>query len=41
MHRKLLSLALLEERYILQGQRMAWERAHEIRVMMLLEAARP
>lgn len=27
------------ERYILQGQRMAWEKAHEIRIMMLLEAA--
>jgi hypothetical protein len=27
-----------EERYILQGQRMAWEKAHEIRIMMLLEA---
>ncbi|CAK9034907.1 Patatin-like phospholipase domain-containing protein CIMG_04897 [Durusdinium trenchii] len=26
------------ERYILQGQRMAWEKAHEIRIMMLLEA---
>lgn len=28
-----------KERYILQGQRMAWEKAHEIRIMMLLEAA--
>ena len=27
-----------KERYILQGQRMAWEKAHEIRIMMLLEA---
>ncbi|OLQ08159.1 hypothetical protein AK812_SmicGene8347 [Symbiodinium microadriaticum] len=28
-----------QEQYILKGQRMAWERAHEIRTMMLLEAA--
>eukprot|EP00439_Symbiodinium_sp_Y106_P064301 s209_g10.t1 len=27
------------EQYILRGQRMAWEKAHEIRTMMLLEAA--
>ncbi|CAJ1457410.1 unnamed protein product, partial [Effrenium voratum] len=27
------------ERYLLSGQRMAWEKAHEIRKMMLLEAA--
>ena len=27
-----------QEQYILRGQRMAWEKAHEIRTMMLLEA---